>query len=197
MSSERAVLARQAALLSGASASWGLVTAALAIVVGAATQSLGLVAFGLDSLLDGSASAVLVWRFSVELHAPERAARVEMVAQRVVAAALLAGALYIGGHAIVDLNHRSRAEPTSFGVGLATASVIAFSIFAFLKLRLARELRSGALRADGILSAAGAAFATAAVVGLALSGSWWWADAVAALIIAVALAVEGVRTLVR
>jgi len=81
------------------------------------------------------------------------------------------------------------------GIALSGTSVVVLSILAWVKLRLARRLDSGALRGDGILSAAGAALAAAALLGLLLAEAfdWWWADPTAALIIAIALASEGVR----
>jgi divalent metal cation (Fe/Co/Zn/Cd) transporter len=49
------------------------------------------------------------------------------------------------------------------------------------------------LRADGVLSAAGAILAAATLAGLALSEGldWWWADSTAALAIAAVLLREG------
>ena len=51
----------------------------------------------------------------------------------------------------------------------------------------------------GVLSAAGAALAGAALLGMALADApgWWWTDALAAVVIAAVLAVEGWGTLRR
>ena len=60
---------------------------------------------------------------------------------------------------------------------------------------LAAALESRALHGDGLLSLAGAALALATLASVALDQTlgWWWADAVAALLISTVLAAEGVR----
>jgi divalent metal cation (Fe/Co/Zn/Cd) transporter len=70
-------------------------------------------------------------------------------------------------------------------------------VLAAAKLRLSGRLGSRALRADGVLSTAGAALAAAALIGLAVSTGLdlWWADSVAALLIALVLIRESVLTL--
>jgi hypothetical protein len=52
------------------------------VAAGAITGSLALLAFGLDSVIDGSASAVLVWRFRLELRQAGRPGRAERMAAR-------------------------------------------------------------------------------------------------------------------
>lgn len=66
-------------------------------------------------------------------------------------------------------------------------------VLARAKLRLAGRLGSSALRGDGVLSLAGAALAAATLVSLLVQSAfgWWWADAVAALLIAGTLLREG------
>ena len=71
-----------------------------------------------------------------------------------------------------------------------------FPVLARAKLRLAGPLASTALRGDGVLSLAGAILAVATLTSLALDSAfgWWWADAVAGLLIAAILLAEGART---
>jgi divalent metal cation (Fe/Co/Zn/Cd) transporter len=76
-------------------------------------------------------------------------------------------------------------------------SVLVLPVLGYLKLRLAKQLRSRALRGDGVLSAAGAALAAVALAGTAMNESmgWWQADPATAALIALFLAREGGRTL--
>jgi divalent metal cation (Fe/Co/Zn/Cd) transporter len=179
----------------GASVVWAALIGLAALAAGIGSSSIALVGFGLDSLVDGSASAVLVWRFSVEGRASERTDQVEHVAVRLVGAALLFAAAYVTVQAVRNLATRSGPTFSGVGITLAGASVVVLPVLAWLKLRLAMRLGSGALRSDGILSAAGAALATAALLGLVLADAfgWWWTDSAAALVVAVALAAEGWR----
>jgi divalent metal cation (Fe/Co/Zn/Cd) transporter len=66
-------------------------------------------------------------------------------------------------------------------------------VLAQAKLRLSKQLGSSALQGDGVLSLAGAALAAATLVSLLAQSAfgWWWADAVAALLIAGTLLRQG------
>jgi divalent metal cation (Fe/Co/Zn/Cd) transporter len=194
-SAARLQLTRRAMWISGASVVWALAVGVAAIGAGATARSLALVAFGLESLLDGSASVVLVWRFHVEAASSARADRVEHVAVRIIGGVLLMAGTYIAVQAIRELATRSGPARTTVGVVLAAASVLLLPVLAFVKLRLAQRLRSAALQGDGVLSAAGACLAAAALLGLLLNSAfgWWWADSTAALIIAGALGLAGWR----
>jgi divalent metal cation (Fe/Co/Zn/Cd) transporter len=67
------------------------------------------------------------------------------------------------------------------------------------KLRVATALSSTALRGDGVLTLAGAALAAITLAALLVAAElgWWWADSVAALVISIGLAGEGLRVAVR
>ena len=67
------------------------------------------------------------------------------------------------------------------------------------KLRVAAALPSVALRGDGVLTLATAALAAITLLALLVTSTlgWWWADPVAALIIAIGLAAEGLRVAIR
>jgi divalent metal cation (Fe/Co/Zn/Cd) transporter len=74
---------------------------------------------------------------------------------------------------------------------VASASVVALTLLARVKLTLGRRIPSQALFADGLLSTTGAVLGVVTVLGTLLSAlGWWWADPIAALAVAVgALAV--------
>jgi divalent metal cation (Fe/Co/Zn/Cd) transporter len=78
------------------------------------------------------------------------------------------------------------------------ASLLVLPALGIAKLRVARELRSRALRADSLLTLFGAALAGVTCAALALERfeGWWWADAAGALLIAALLLGEATRTLV-
>ncbi len=67
------------------------------------------------------------------------------------------------------------------------------------KREVAARLESPALGGDAVLTLAAAALAAVTLCALVANAwlGWWWADPVAALVIAAALGVEGVRVLVR
>lgn len=188
---------RQARLYCALTVAWNLCAGAASLVVGAATGSLALIAFGLNAAVDSIASATLVWRFGQEHKHAERGEEVERTALRVVGVTLVAIALYVLAQGIRSLVTRSHPDGSAFGVGLAAASLVVLPLLAYRKFLLARVLKSRALRGDAILTGAGASLAMVALLGQLLNGAlgWWWSDSAAALIIGLGLFVEGWRSL--
>jgi divalent metal cation (Fe/Co/Zn/Cd) transporter len=179
------------------SVAWAMIVGVAALVAGFAAGVIALVGFGADSIVDGSASAVLVWRFRHERSTRRASDLVERRAARVVGAVLVVIGLYVSVSAVTALAGHSEPERSTAGVVLSAASILVLSVLARAKLRLAGLLSSPALRGDGVLSLAGAALATVTLASLVLTAAfgWWWSDAVAALAIALVLLREGGRVL--
>ena len=178
---------------------WNGVVGALALVVSVLDDSPALAGFALNALLDSSASGVLVWRFSRERRDPVGAERLERHAQYGVAAAMVFVAVYVATQAVRGLVEGSHPKASVFGALVAAASVLVLPWLGKLKLQVAAGLGSGALRGDAVLTLASAALAATTLVALVVNAAfdWWWADPIVALLIAGALALEGVRVAVR
>ena len=183
---------------SGLSLAWATLVGAISLIAGLAASSVALVGFGANSLLDGSASAVLVHRVRHEHGGGADAHVFERRAALVVGTAMIAVALYLAVSAISALASSSEPERSTIGIALTGASLLVFPVLARAKLRLAAPLHSAALRGDGLLSLAGAVLAGATLLSLVLDAAFgcWWADAVAGLLIAAILVAEGARTVV-
>ena len=199
MALDRAALLVAALRLSFFTIAWNGAVGAAAVGASVMDGSLALASFGLSALLDMSASAVLVWRFRREQRDPVAAERLERRAQSWIVLAMLSVALYVGVQAVRALVVGSHPDTSAFGVILAAMSLVVLPWLGWRKLGVASHLASRALRADGILTAAAAVLAVATLTALLLNSTfaWWWADPVAALLIATALAVEGTRITVR
>jgi divalent metal cation (Fe/Co/Zn/Cd) transporter len=102
----------------------------------------------------------------------------------VVAAATMAESL-------VRVASRSSGDHSLIGTAVAASSVVVLTSLARRKVRLGRAIPSKALVADGMLSTTGAVLALVTLLGTLLGVlGWWWADPVAALMVAIgALAV--------
>jgi divalent metal cation (Fe/Co/Zn/Cd) transporter len=181
--------------LSAFSVAWGVVSGGVSVTVGLLDGSFGVLGLGLTVLADLTGSAVLIWRFRAELGGVKQAETLEARAALVVAAALGTVSVVLAVGAVRALVVGS--EPGSSVTGLVAAglALVVLSPLAYTKRRVAAELQSRALRGDGMLSGIGAAVALLALTGLALDRSfgWWWADRVAALIVAAIAGVEAVR----
>ena len=162
-----------------ASIAWGAVQGAGAVAEGIHTRSLALLGAGAALVLDVGSSSVLVWRFrqDSEDDGPERlASRVARIALATIGIALLIGGIKrLAGHASPDVSGLS--------LTLAAAGVVLLPLLARWKYAVAARVESGALRTDGHITMVGAAVSGVTLVGLAVTSAfdWWWADAAAAL----------------
>ena len=188
----RISLLRRASLLSATSIGLSALIGLIAVSVALANRSLSLLGFGVDSAIDSAASIVLLWRFRIEVAHPHRAERVERLAEIAVGAVLLFFAVYLAINASFALSNHTGAATSVTSVALLLASLVLLPPLAVAKYRTATALRSGALRADSVLTGIAAALALVSLLSLVLSELFglWWADAVGALIVAVVLARE-------
>jgi divalent metal cation (Fe/Co/Zn/Cd) transporter len=177
---------------------WNMIVGGGAVATAVATGSLALIGFGLNAVVDSSASAVLVWRFRAEESGHvERAERAERLALRLAGIAFVVIALYLAVQAARSLATSSRPQASAFGLVEAAASALLLPFLARGKYTLARRLNSRALRADSLLTWSGVALSSAALIALMLRRvlGWWWADPLAALAIAAFLVEQGRRVL--
>jgi divalent metal cation (Fe/Co/Zn/Cd) transporter len=193
MAATRTTQLRRALMLSGLSIAWSGVAGSFAIYAAVVSGSLSLLGFGVDAVIDAVASGALIWRFTAESRRPEHAHRFERTAERAVGLALIALALYLAVGSLRSLAAQAHPETSSASVALLLASAVVLPLLAIAKYRVAARLRSGALRADSVLTAAAALLAVISLASLAATDAFgfWWADAVAALIVAVILVREG------
>jgi divalent metal cation (Fe/Co/Zn/Cd) transporter len=185
-------LARRVKLLSWLSLAWMTVEGAVAIGAGIVASSIALVGFGLDSVIEGVASVIIIWRFTgtrvFSHHAEERA-------QKLVAVQFFLLAPYVGFESVKSLVAGEHADASWVGIGLAVASVILMPLPGIAKQRLADQLGSAATAGEGRQNMLCAYLAGALLIGLlgnALAGAWWLDPAVGLLIAGVAVS-EGLE----
>jgi divalent metal cation (Fe/Co/Zn/Cd) transporter len=180
------MLARRVRLLSWLSLGWMTIEGAVAITAGIVASSIALVGFGLDSVAEGVASVIIVWRFSghrVFSHPAEEQA------QKLVAVQFFLLAPYVGFESVRALVGGEHADVSWVGIGLSIGSVVFMPMLGIAKERLADRLGSAATKGEGRQNMLCAYLAAALLVGLlgnALFGAWWLDPAVGLLIAAVA-----------
>jgi divalent metal cation (Fe/Co/Zn/Cd) transporter len=162
------------------------------VSLGVRANSLALIAFGLDSLVEIFASSVVIRNLRNDRHDPgdRRTHR----ALRGIAVAFWALALILVTASVRSLLLREGPTSSPIGIGYLTITALVMFGLAGLKQRTAVELRSETLGAearmtflDGCLSAG---VLTALVVNARFG--WWWADATAALLVAAAAIEVGI-----
>lgn len=177
------------------SIAWMVVEGAVGIGSGVIAHSVSLEAFGADSALELISAAIVLWwlRLSLRGDDPERIHAAGERAERLVGTGLLLLAVYVVAGAVYQLGTQSRPEASTAGLILAAVAVVIMPVLYRLKRANAERLESGAMRGDAIESLGCAWMAAALLVGLGLHHllGWWWADPVAALLLAVFLVREG------
>jgi divalent metal cation (Fe/Co/Zn/Cd) transporter len=160
---------------------------AVAILAGVLAGSVAFIGFGIDSAIEGFASAIIVWRFTGNRVFSDQA---EARAQKLVAIQFFALAPYVGFESVRALVTGERAEVSWLGIGLAASSLVVMPYLGVAKQRLADRLGSAATLGEGRQNMLCAYLAAALLLGLlgnALVGAWWLDPIVGLLIAAVAV----------
>lgn len=188
-------LRRTGLLLAGFTIAWNVVEAVIAVSAGIAAGSIALVSFGFDSMIEVGSAFVVVWQFRGELHGGYDEER-EQRALRLIAVTFFVLAGYVLFESVRDLFFvDSEAEESVIGIVLAVLSLIIMPVLAVAKRRVATQLGSPTLRADAQETLLCTWLSAALLGGLVLNATlgWWWADPIAALVIAGLAVKEGIE----
>ena len=180
-------LAARVRLLSWVSLGYMALEGGIAILAGVLAGSIALIGFGLDSAIEGFASAIIVWRFTGHRIFSEAA---ETRAQKLVAIQFFLLAPYVGFESLRALGAGDHAEVSWLGIALSASSVVVMPYLGIAKQRLADQLGSPATKGEGRQNMLCAYLAGALLLGLlgnALVGAWWLDPAVGLLIAALAV----------
>lgn len=190
----REALVRRGIRLSYATIGYNFFEAIGSLIAGFLAGSVALVGFGIDSVIEVTASVAAQWRLRSDWD-HERRDHAELITTRIVGWCFLALALYVLFDAATTLVKREAPEASTFGVWVLLLSVIVMPVLAKKKKRVARELRSGALEAEATQTSLCAYLSVIGLAGVALNAAfaWWWADPAAALIMVPIIAAEGVE----
>ena len=182
-------LRRRAVALAWLTVAWNVVEAVVAIMAGAAAGSLALIGFGLDSTVEVGSAAVIIWQFSGLDEQRERRAL------RLIAISFFALAAYVAAQATFDLVVGDQPEASPVGIGLAVASLLVMPILATAKRSTGRQLGSVTITADSQQTWLCTYLSAVLLIGLLLNATlgWWWADPLAALVIAALALREGLE----
>jgi divalent metal cation (Fe/Co/Zn/Cd) transporter len=190
---ERDRLIWRAKALSWLSLAWMTVEGAVAITAALVAGSVALLGFGLDSVIEGVASVVIIWRFTGSRRLSHAA---EQRAQKLVAIQFFVLAPYVAQDAIRALAGGEHPDTSWLGIGLAVSSILIMPWLGRAKQRIGSRLGSAATSGEGTQNMLCAYLAAGVLVGLlanALAGLWWL-DPVVALGIAGIAVKEGVAT---
>nr|WP_233565796.1 cation transporter [Cellulomonas sp. PhB143] len=188
MDERRRVLARRIRWVVAATISYNAVEAVVALTAGRAASSSALVGFGLDSVVEVLSAAAVAWQFAGR--DPE--AR-ERTAMRLIACSFFGLALFVTVDAVRALASGAEPERSTVGIALAALSLLVMPALSWFERRTGRELGSATAVADSRQTLVCAYLSAVLLVGLLVDAvlGWWWADPVAAVVIAGFAAREG------
>jgi len=184
----RKALLRRGFALEYLTLAWNVAGIAVLSVAAIAARSVALAGFGLDSLIEIGASAVVIWELSGA--GEERQRR----GLRLIGYAFAVLAVYLLAQSSVVL--ATGYHPRHSVTGIVWTAVTAAAMFALAagKARTGRALSNPVLRTEGRVTMVDGILAAAVLLGLALNAGlgWWWADPAAGYVL-VCYAVREVR----
>jgi divalent metal cation (Fe/Co/Zn/Cd) transporter len=181
--------ARQARLLAWASLAWMSVEGLVGVLAGVQAHSLGVVTWAASSFVEALASLIVVWRFT---GGRTLSATSEARAQKWVAASFFLLAPFFVVEAIRKLIDGGDTHTTVLAVALTASAIVLMPLLGWAKLRLSRQLDSGATAGEGIQNLMCAVQAATALVAVAGAGiGLGFLDPVAAIAIAGVAVKEG------
>ena len=169
---------------------WNSFEGIIAVGAGIFAGSIALVGFGVDSVIEVSSGAIILWRLASGEHR-------ERLALKLVGLSFLALCAYIAFDAAKSLIYREPPETTYVGIGIAALSLVVMPLLARAKRNVAVKLNSRAMHADSRQTDLCAYLSAILLGGLILNAifGWWWADPVAALLMVPIVAKEGIEAL--
>jgi len=169
---------------------YNVLEAIVAITAGVLASSAALIGFGLDSVVEVLSAVAVAWQFTRK--DPERW---EKVTVRAIAIAFFALAAYVSVDAVLGLISQEGPEHSPLGIGITALSLLVMPLLAWYESRTGRELGSKSVVADAKQLLLCVYLSGAVFLGLIVNSmfGWWWADSVAALVVAGLAIREGVE----
>lgn len=185
----RAVLAWRGRLLEWCTLGWNVAAVVVLAVLAYRASSVALLGFGLDSLIEILASAVVLWELAGTGEARQRHAL------RLIGVAFVALACYLLVQSGVALLTGHRASPSVAGIAWTAVTALVMFTLAAGKRRTGAALGNPVLQTEGRVTFIDGLLAVAVLLGLALDLwlGWWWADPVAGLVIVYYAAREAIE----
>lgn len=186
----RAMLHQRVRFIVGFTITYNVIEAIVAVWAGVLASSAALIGFGLDSVVEVLSAAAVTWQFTRK--DPERW---ETVTVKAIGIAFFALAAYVSIDAVLALIGQEGPDHSPLGLGITALSLVVMPLLAWIEVRTGRELGSKSVMADAKQLILCIYLSGAVFIGLVLDSlfGWWWADSVAALVVAVLAVREGLE----
>jgi hypothetical protein len=132
---DRSTLARRGRRLEYFTIGWNLLEGLVAVIAGLAAGSISLIGFGIDSFIEVTSGAAVLWRISVDTDIARRE-RNERLTLRFVGVCFIVLAAYVAYEAIGHLIRREEPEHSLPGIILACVSLMVMPLLSRAKRRV-------------------------------------------------------------
>jgi divalent metal cation (Fe/Co/Zn/Cd) transporter len=188
----QARLLRRGLVLECVTLGWNVAGVAILAAAAVAARSVALAGFGLDSLIEIGASAVVIWELT------GTGQRRQERALRLIGWAFAALAVYLLVQSSLVLAAGYRPHHSLLGITWTAVTAVVMFALAAGKARTGAALGNPVLAAEGRVTLVDGILATAVLAGLVLNAAagWWWADPAAGyvLVFYAAREVRGITT---
>jgi len=152
---------------------WNTLEGLIGVGAGLLAGSISLVGFGMDSFIEVTSGATLLWRMSVDEDV-ERRERNEKLSLKIVGVCFIALATYIAYEAISDLARKTAPAHSIPGIVLACVSLVVMPILSRAKKKVGNALGSAAMNADARQTDFCVYLSAILLVGLLLNAAFGW-----------------------
>jgi divalent metal cation (Fe/Co/Zn/Cd) transporter len=168
----RQMLLRRGLTLEYATLSWNVVAVPILLITAAGAGSVAFAGYGVDSLIEIIASAVVVWQLK-----GEQGSRRERLALRIIAVAFVALAIYIDVQTAIILSSRTHPGHSTLGIVWLALTVAGMLALAAGKRDTGRRLGNRVLQTESRVTLIDGALSAAVLAGVVLNAvlGWWWA----------------------
>jgi divalent metal cation (Fe/Co/Zn/Cd) transporter len=173
---------------------YNLLEAVASIFFGGMANSIALVGFGLDSIVESLSGFVLIWRLGKHNKiSKEEERRIEEKAYRFVGITFFLLGAYILFESVRKIITKDIPEPSLPGIIIAILSLIIMPILAYRKYKLGKELNLKSLIADSKETLVCSILSVALLIGLTTRYffNFWLSDPLVGLVIVIFLFREG------
>jgi divalent metal cation (Fe/Co/Zn/Cd) transporter len=175
----RTWLLRRGFVLEYVTLGWNVAGIVVLAIAAVAARSVALAGFGLDSLIEIGASAVVIWELSGTGEDRQRRGL------RLIGYAFAGLAVYLLVQSTVVVVAGYHPRHSVAGIVWTAATAVAMFALAAGKATTGRALDNPVLRTEGRVTMIDGILATAVLAGLALNAAagWWWADPAAGYVL--------------